>query len=64
MTPREKNIAGIVSAVSAVLVVSGGFFAYGASRVAEVSVLKTKVETLEGRLERIENKLDRLLEKR
>lgn len=61
MTPREKNIAAVVSAMVATLVACGGFFAYGASRISEVQVLKSEVTTLKDRLDRMEKKQDETL---
>lgn len=71
MTPREKNIAAVVSAIVGMLIAFGGLFAYGSSRISEVKVLEARVQSLETRLDRFENKIDkldtkleRLLEKR
>lgn len=63
MTPREKNIWGMVSAIAACILVASGGFVYGASRVAETSVLKIRVDTLEKQLERMEGKIDKLIER-
>lgn len=61
MTPREKNLWGIVGAVASCIMVASGGFVYGATKVAEVSVLKSRVDTLEKQLDRMESKLDTLV---